>query len=63
MRTPASMKRLEELGRVRLSPNFFMREMLCSSEYPGFPEPRLDRQSLRPRMSSEVEPAPSSERL
>ena len=30
MRKPASMKALEELGRVRLSPNFFMREMLYS---------------------------------
>ena len=30
MRKPASMKGLEELGRVRLSPNFFMREMLYS---------------------------------
>ena len=30
MRTPASMKALEELGRVRLSQHFFMREMLYS---------------------------------
>ena len=30
MRKPASMKGLEEFGRVRLSPNFFMREMLYS---------------------------------
>jgi hypothetical protein len=29
-RRPASMRALEELGRVRLSPNFFMREFLYS---------------------------------
>ena len=39
MRKPASMKRLEELGRVRLSPNFFMREMLYSeiADFHGIP--------------------------
>ena len=39
MRKPASMKALEELGRVRLSPNFFMREMLYSeiSNFHGIP--------------------------
>ena len=30
MRRPQSMKALEELGRVRLSPNFFMRDFLYS---------------------------------
>jgi hypothetical protein len=30
MRKPGSMKALEELGRVRLSPNFFMRDFLYS---------------------------------
>ena len=30
MRKPASMKGLEELGRVRLSPSFFMRDFLYS---------------------------------
>ncbi len=30
MRKPQSMKALEELGRVRLSPNFFMRDFLYS---------------------------------
>lgn len=30
MRKPASMKALEEFGRVRLSPNFFMRDFLYS---------------------------------
>jgi hypothetical protein len=30
MRKPQSMKGLEELGRVRLSPNFFMRDFLYS---------------------------------
>lgn len=30
MRRPASVKSLEELGRVRLSPSFFMRDMLYS---------------------------------
>jgi hypothetical protein len=30
MRTPASVKALETLGRVRLSPSFFMREFLYS---------------------------------
>jgi len=30
MRKPQSMKALEELGRVRLSPNFFMRDFLHS---------------------------------
>ena len=39
MRKPASMKRLEELGRVRLSPNFFIREMLYSeiAKFHGIP--------------------------
>lgn len=39
MRKPASMKGLEELGRVRLSPNFFMREMLYSeiANFHGIP--------------------------
>ncbi len=30
MRKPTSMKTLEELGRVRLSEHFFMRDMLFS---------------------------------
>ena len=39
MRKPASMKDLEELGRVRLSLNFFMRDMLYSeiSNFHGIP--------------------------
>ena len=39
MRKPASMKRLEELGRVRLSSNFFMRDMLYSeiANFHGIP--------------------------
>jgi hypothetical protein len=35
MRTPRSMEALEDLGRVRLSPNFFMRDFLYS-EIAGF---------------------------
>lgn len=30
MRKPRSMRGLEDLGRVRLSPNFFLRDFLCS---------------------------------
>jgi hypothetical protein len=30
MRKPGSMKALEDFGRVRLSPNFFMRDFLYS---------------------------------
>ena len=30
MRKPRSMRGLEELGRVRLSPNFYMRDFLYS---------------------------------
>ena len=39
MRTPASMKALEKLGRVRLSEHFFMREMLYSeiANFHGIP--------------------------
>ena len=39
MRKPASMKALEELGRVRLSEHFFMREMLYSeiANFHGIP--------------------------
>ena len=39
MRTPASMKALEKLGRVRLSEHFFMREMLYSeiTNFHGIP--------------------------
>ena len=39
MRKPASMKALETLGRVRLSPNFFMRDMLYSeiANFHGIP--------------------------
>ncbi len=39
MRKPASMKGLEELGRVRLSPSFFMRDFLYSeiSVFYGIP--------------------------
>lgn len=39
MRKPHSMKRLEELGRVRLSENFFMRDFLYSeiSNHYGIP--------------------------
>ncbi len=39
MRKPASMRALEELGRVRLSPNFFMRDMLYSeiANFHGIP--------------------------
>ncbi len=39
MRKPGSMKGLEELGRVRLSPSFFMRDMLYSeiSNFYGIP--------------------------
>ncbi|MCW9054967.1 MAG: hypothetical protein OQJ98_03265 [Candidatus Pacebacteria bacterium] len=39
MRKPGSMKALEELGRVRLSPSFFMRDMLYSeiSNFYGIP--------------------------
>ena len=39
MRKPASMKALEELGRVRLSEYFFMREMLYSeiANFHGIP--------------------------
>ena len=42
MRTPASMKALEELGRVRLSEHFFMREMLYSeiANFHGIATPR-----------------------
>jgi hypothetical protein len=35
MRTPRSMEALEDFGRVRLSPNFFMRDFLYS-EIAGF---------------------------
>ena len=31
MRKPGSMKGLEELGRVRLSPSFFLRDFLYLS--------------------------------
>ena len=39
MRKPASMKTLEKFGRVRLSPNFFMRDMLYSeiANFHGIP--------------------------
>ena len=39
MRKPASVKSLEELGRVQLSPSFFMRDMLYSeiSNFYGMP--------------------------
>lgn len=39
MRTPQSVKTLEELGRVRLSKSFFMREFLYSeiSQIEGIP--------------------------
>ena len=39
MRKPATMKALEKLGRVRLSPNFFMRDMLYSeiANFHGIP--------------------------
>ena len=39
MRKPASMKALEQLGRVRLSTNFFMRDMLYSeiANFHGIP--------------------------
>ena len=39
MKQPRSMKGLEELGRVRLSPNFFMRDFLYSeiSAFYGIP--------------------------
>ena len=39
MRKPTSMKALEELGRVRLSEHFFMREMLYSeiANFHGIP--------------------------
>ena len=39
MRKPASMEALEELGRVRLSANFFMRDMLYSeiANFHGIP--------------------------
>ncbi|MEM7492931.1 MAG: hypothetical protein AAF296_06075 [Pseudomonadota bacterium] len=39
MRSPQSMKALEELGRVRLSPNFFFRDFLYSeiSNFYGVP--------------------------
>ena len=42
MRTPASMKAVEELGRVRLSEHFFMREMLYSeiAKFHGIATPR-----------------------
>ena len=45
MRKPASMKALEELGRVRLSEHFFMREMLYSeiANFHGVPNIPDDR--------------------
>ncbi|HEV2567360.1 hypothetical protein [Sphingomonas sp.] len=50
MRKPGSVKSLEELGRVRLSPNFFMRDFLYSEiasfhgipNIPGFPDRAIE---------------------
>ena len=39
MKKPGSVKGLEQLGRVRLSPSFFMRDMLYSeiANFNGMP--------------------------
>ncbi len=66
MRKPASMKSLEELGRVRLSKNFFLREFLHSeiAEFYGIPnipdEPELAIEAGRKLCEELLEPLQAS---